>query len=273
MQLPSKRLSPSLASRCLTLLASSSFFLTTSCSKLSLSQSQTSENSIEEGTLKLSDPSSADKGPDKTSGPDSDIGDKSSDPTDVAEDPTLSVTKKETPSGNADAAFSSGGRHLYAVAPNDHKLLVYQRDSSSNALTLAQTLTDSESTDGLDAPTGVAVSPDGRHVVTVSGGSDDAVTVFSRDFEQGTLTWAQTLKNGASGVSGLAEASALCFSPDGNHLYVTGAESGSGTLAVFSRDVSTGQLTWVESHQNGAAGVRGILGASAVVTSIDGLSL
>ena len=127
--------------------------------------------------------------------------------------------------------------------------------------------------EGVDGVTGLAgvlaviVSPDG-HQVYAAGGNDDAIDVFQRDPATGALTLSQTVKDGVEGVDGLAFASALALSPDGAHLYVAGSTD--NAVAVFTRDATSGALTFVEAQKNGVAGVEGLARASAVVVSPDG---
>lgn len=126
---------------------------------------------------------------------------------------------------------------------------------------------------GIDGVTGLAgvlalaVSADGRQVYA-AGGNDDAVDVFQRDPATGTLTLSQVVKDGVGGVDGLAFASSLALSPDGAHLYVAGTHD--NAIVLFTRDATTGALTFVEAQKNGVAGVEGLSNASAVVVSPDG---
>ena len=64
-----------------------------------------------------------------------------------------------------------------------------------------------------------------------------------------------------SGAYGLAASS------DGNYLYA--AEYYGGVIAVFSRDGTTGRLTFVEVQKEGVGGVEGLDGAVAVEVSPD----
>jgi DNA-binding beta-propeller fold protein YncE len=90
-----------------------------------------------------------------------------------------------------------------------------------------------------DYPNGVAVSPDGLHVVTFSSTSS-LFNVYSRNAVSGVLTQI----TGSPFVS--AAASAKCrFSGDGAHLYVTQKND---TLSVYSRNVATGVLTFAFNY-------------------------
>jgi DNA-binding beta-propeller fold protein YncE len=124
----------------------------------------------------------------------------------------------------------------------------------------------------IDYPVGVVVSPDGRNVYVASF-SDDAVLVFDRNVSTGVLTQKAGTAGCASetGTGGVcADARALdgpqsvAVSPDGRSVYV--ASSGSGAVAVFDRDVSTGAL-----NQKGAGGCVSETGTGGACT--DGLAL
>ncbi|MEO0778460.1 MAG: beta-propeller fold lactonase family protein [Bacteroidota bacterium] len=118
----------------------------------------------------------------------------------------------------------------------------------------------------LETPSSVVVSPSGKHVYVTSF-SANAINVYSRE-DDGQLTYQSSLKGGIDGVAGIGGAMALTMSPEGNHLYVAGSTDNS--LAVFSRDVITGALTFVSNYTTGVDGVDGISGANAIDFSPDG---
>ena len=60
-------------------------------------------------------------------------------------------------------------------------------------------------------------------------------------------------------------------SDDGAWVWVLGADN--GTLALFSRDAGTGELTFVEFKQDGTGGTAGLAGASRMRLSPDGAHL
>ena len=124
--------------------------------------------------------------------------------------------------------------------------------------------------DGLDGPYGVVVSPDDQHVYTASS-TDDAICVFEQD-GSGGLNLVETHKDDSQvggSIDGLDGAKRLCISPDGKHIYVPSTTD--DALVVFSRNASTGELTYVETHHDGVGGVDGLDGAFEAVVSPDNL--
>jgi len=115
--------------------------------------------------------------------------------------------------------------------------------------------------DGLDGARAVVVSPDGKHVY-VGGSTDDAVAAFARNGSTGALTWIEAKVDGVGGVDGLNGVEALAMSHDGATLYAAGLLD--NALAVFSRNGTTGALTFVEVHTDG-----GLSGIHSVAVSPD----
>lgn len=121
--------------------------------------------------------------------------------------------------------------------------------------------------DGLAGAFGIAVSPDGNFVY-VTGNNDNAIAVFSRNAATGELSFVSILRDGIGGIDGLNRPLEVTISPDGLHVYVAGRSD--NAIAVFSRDVSTGLLTFVEVQRDGIGGVDGLSGADSVTLSPDG---
>ena len=71
-------------------------------------------------------------------------------------------------------------------------------------------------------------------------------------------------KDGVGGVNGIGLARGITVSPDGNHLYVSGYSE--DAIVTFTRNSSTGALTFVEMKKNGF----GIGWARQVTVSPDG---
>jgi predicted outer membrane repeat protein len=117
----------------------------------------------------------------------------------------------------------------------------------------------------LDAPYGVAISPDGAHVYAV-GYSSDSIHTYERDPLTGQLgaNPVQTLNDPAD----LNGAIRIFMSPDGRNVYVT-AQAADRVLA-YSRDASTGFLTLLDSVANGDSYGCIIVPCDGTIAGLDG---
>jgi DNA-binding beta-propeller fold protein YncE len=166
-----------------------------------------------------------------------------------------------------------------AVAP-DVGALIPQGcvdDNDSGADVCAQ------STDGLFASRGVAVSPDGTSVYAASG--DDAVVHLSRNPTTGAITPQGCIDDNDTGTDvcaqsadGLAGARSVVVSPDGTSVYV--ASSGDEAVVRFDRNTTTGALTpqgCIDDNDTGgdvcAQSTDGLAGSRGVTVSPDGTSV
>src|SRR5512139_267658 len=94
----------------------------------------------------------------------------------------------------------------------------------------------------------IAVSwPDGKNVYT-AGGNADMLGVYSRDLGTGELTLLEVKEDGVGGVDGLRNNLDVAVSNDSECVYATGQQDGNGKVAVFSRNTTTGALTFVETQ-------------------------
>ncbi len=170
--------------------------------------------------------------------------------------------------GAKHVTLSPDGRHVYAAGRLDNAVAVFSRNSSTGALTYVEMQKDGlNGVDGLNGAVHVTLSPDGRHVYA-AGRLDNAVAVFSRNSSTGALTYVEMQKDGLNGVDGLDNAIHVTVSPDGNRVYATGYLD--DAVAVFSRNVLTGTLTYVEMQKDGVGEVDGLGGAHSVTVSPDG---
>ena len=145
------------------------------------------------------------------------------------------------------------GRHVYAAGLNDDSIVALSRDAATGALVFASRVQDGVAgVDGLDAATAVAVSPDGRHVYA-TGFSDNAVAVFTRDAETGTLGFVERKRDGEAGVTRMAGPSYVAVSADGRNVIVSA--SADNAVNVFRRDPASGRLFLAQIEQDGEGGV------------------
>jgi 6-phosphogluconolactonase (cycloisomerase 2 family) len=199
--------------------------------------------------------------------------------------------------GAHDALVSPDGRHLYVASFQGDSVSVFARDRARGRLTqpagadacivddplLGSRCGDAE---GLDGIGGLGISPDGRHLYAASFGSG-ALASFARDRVSGRLTPLGCLADDDFFPIDCAPAVALygltsvTVSPDGRHVYATGALSHS--IVVFARNRTSGALTQlpgaagciqantVETEvPTGCATAPGIEGVGSVAVSPDG---
>ena len=121
--------------------------------------------------------------------------------------------------------------------------------------------------EGLDGANFITMSPDGQHVYT-AGAYDNAVAIFARDATTGLLAYLGMMKDGVDGVDGLDGAYFITVSPDGQHVYA--ASHDDDAVAIFSRDATTGLLSYLGMMKDGVDGVDGLNTARAVTVSPDG---
>ncbi|WP_323635509.1 beta-propeller fold lactonase family protein [Pectobacterium polaris] len=134
----------------------------------------------------------------------------------------------------------------------------------------------------------ISVSQDGKTLlVTGSEGNNNGgktyLRVYARDAETGELTLLQSFTQGeqddpstpATEVNGLNTITTLVQSKDGSSVYVAGGSGSTYSLVQFSRDTTTGQLSYVGIvATQGVDGVSGLDAAvSEIVLSDDGTSL
>lgn len=168
-------------------------------------------------------------------------------------------------------AVSPDGASVYVAGWADNAVAVFSRNLQTGALSFVEREKRGENgVDGMLGPWALALSPDGAHVY-VAGSSDHSLTVFARNQQSGALSLVETQRDGLNGVDGLHGPHAVTVSPDGVHVYVAGWAD--DAVAVFSRNGTTGQLTFVQAVKNGVGGVNGITGPSSIAVSPNGANV
>jgi 6-phosphogluconolactonase (cycloisomerase 2 family) len=171
--------------------------------------------------------------------------------------------------------LSPDGKHLYAALSADAETLlddalaVFSRNATTGELALVEVHTDDiGGAYGLLGPESLAVSPDGKHLYAARY---DTFVVFSRNATTGKLTFVEVHTDDVGGVDGLDGVKSLAVSPDGKHLYAAGEYD--DAVALFSRNATTGKLTFVEVHTDDVGGVDGLDGVKSLAVSSDGKHL
>jgi len=163
-------------------------------------------------------------------------------------------------------AVSPDGKNVYVSGYEEDAIFVFSRDATSGRLSLVETL---KNIDGLNGTYGIAVSPDGNHVYA-KGWYESTIAVFSRNAASGRLTLVEMLGDNVGGSTNRIPASTT-VSPDGDHVYITDFVDDS--LIAYSRDQSSGSLTYVETLRDGVEGIDGLRGVLSVTISPDGSHL
>ncbi|MEL6863189.1 MAG: beta-propeller fold lactonase family protein [Bacteroidota bacterium] len=176
--------------------------------------------------------------------------------------------------GTYGVVVSPDNLHVYTASSTDDAVTVFSRNTETGDLSFVEVHKDNSQSggliDGLNAAKRLTISPDGKHLY-VPTSIDDALVVFSRNSSTGRLTYVATYHDGVGGVDGLNGAYEAAVSPDGLHVYVAG--SSDDAIAAFSRNTSTGELTYITLYRNGIDGVSGLNGARGLKVSSDGLSV
>jgi 6-phosphogluconolactonase (cycloisomerase 2 family) len=102
----------------------------------------------------------------------------------------------------------------------------------------------------------------------------ELLEIFERDAASGDLTAVQNMVNRVEfinpegEVEGLYGTTSIVISPDGRHLYT--AAHLEDAVSVFSREATTGELTFVQVIKDGKSGANGLEGAVSAIVSTDG---
>jgi DNA-binding beta-propeller fold protein YncE len=197
--------------------------------------------------------------------------------------------------GALSVAVSPDDKNVYVGSANSDAVAVFQRDTTTGALTqlsgtagcVSQTGTGGGCADGkaLDGVTSVAITADGKNVYAATSQSD-SVAAFARDLATGELTQLagaagciRQLGQGTScrGGRALVNAESVAVTTDGKSVYTTSFPTDS--VAVLRRDTATGALSQSPgpdgcvSHAESGAGCtdgKALNGADAVAPSTDG---
>ncbi len=178
--------------------------------------------------------------------------------------------------GIIDVAVSPDGRNVYASGSGsgpgslNDRIVVFDRDAETGELSVAEVETDGVGGGSPANPRGPYLSSDGLSVYAPTSNGDSLV-VWSRDPGSGALTHLQTLRNGEAGVAGLAGGTGAGVTSDGFNVYGVGFLD--NAISSFSRDTSSGLLSFLGAASNGTDGTTGLAGVYRLAISPDGANV
>lgn len=140
----------------------------------------------------------------------------------------------------------------------------------ASRLAFVQKLADTQGGYHLQGAHAVAVSPDGRNVYAVSFDAN-ALVVLARDLRTGRVAFSEAHVEQGTDPRGLFRPVAVVVSPDNAHVYV-GAFFGDA-VAVFARELPSGQLRFVEALFGGPFGQLGLTQVHGLAMAPDGSEL
>ncbi len=132
----------------------------------------------------------------------------------------------------------------------------------------------------LDAPYGVAISPDpdgafgplaGGDYLYVASRSGNSIDQFARDPLTGELAFVTSFVDGVDDLDGFGGPGGLAISPDGKHLYATGAVD--DAIAVLGLEAGSGALSLIQVTRESDPEIDGLDGAATVAVSGDGANV
>ena len=161
-------------------------------------------------------------------------------------------------------AVSDKFDEVYVADFGSNSLLSFNRNEGGGTLEFGFSERGSElGIAGLRGAESAVISPDGNYLY-VTAKEGDAVSIFARNPENGSLTYVDYLEDGG-GLDGLNGATEIIISTNGTDAYIAGFWD--NTVTHFKRDINTGLLTFSDKEKDGLLGVDGITGTSSLVFS------
>lgn len=162
---------------------------------------------------------------------------------------------------------------VYVAGQDDNAIAVFTMNETDGHLSFVEAFrhADLQNPTSLALTTtplvfGVTLNP----FLYVTSVGNDSVVVLNRGTN---LSHAQTVSNGAGGVTAITEPSALVISHDPLQLYLYVASPVDNAISVFEREVITGALTLRQVIREGADGVSGIAGVTSLAINPDSTHL
>lgn len=171
-------------------------------------------------------------------------------------------------SGGRALILSHNGRQLYVAAEEAGAITLFQCNTSTGLLTYTATYrNNTDGIQGLGEVANMVINTD-QDKLYATGAAENALVVFDRNPEAGTLTYHSTVYNDQNGVQGLQYPLDLVLGANDDFLYATGYSG--NALVIFAVDAATGGLDYQRTYYDGQNGVDGLDGAMSLAMSDDG---
>ena len=165
--------------------------------------------------------------------------------------------------GASEMVFSSNGANAYLVSNGDDAITRFNRNTTTGALSYQSTMKDSNNAAyGMDGASNLVISPDSKHLYA-SATNEDSINVFTRNTSNGTISYSGKITDGINGVNGLNGASDMVISADGKFIYALAPND--SAISWYSRNLSTGGLSYLGVLKDGVSGVDGLDGCNRLM--------
>ena len=145
-----------------------------------------------------------------------------------------------------------------ALIINNKRNAFYQRDS------ITKNPNGGVFTDYLNVPTQIILSSDDK-VLYVANQGDSTISAWTRNSNNGTLTFLEQYKNGTNNISGMSSTFKLVMSND--DLYMYSLEQGDNALVTWKRNTTNGKLTFVNKVKADPTAIRGLTPIETISSS------
>ncbi len=170
--------------------------------------------------------------------------------------------------GTYDVKVSPDNRHVYATGQEENSIVYFAKDESTGRLTLLGKYQDNlNNIDGIQGAYLMDFTPDGNYLYVV-GQDENAVAVFTRNVNDGSLSLVQVIRNNQNGNNNMNFPVKVKVSPDGRQVLVTSYAD--NAITWFNRNNSNGRLTYAGSRSDEDIPNDVLLGASGLSISKDG---
>ena len=152
--------------------------------------------------------------------------------------------------------------NLYTTSAKDSSVSVFKIDATTGELTYSSTLRQGQNgVDGIRGCRFAIPGPNGKQLYA-AGFNGNTVALFNRDQTTGVLTYTKQITNGVIGNDGIQAPTFIATDDTGKNIYILSASK--NTLAVYSRDANTGEITFQQIFKDGVNGIDGLKGAKYI---------